>query len=181
MTAGPIIGYNVYMIDNKELNYIFVDMDGVLTDFLKGCETYLGHPLTNDDKGHSDYDARKEELTNKRLFANLPPMVDMYELIAYIKHTGVNWEILTAAGVVNRELVVYDKKAWVDKYVDPSVVVNCTFTGTQKAAYALPGNVLIDDRPKNIKAWEEAGGIGIVHTCARDTINALKELRATRV
>ena len=167
------------MIENKPKNikYIFVDMDGVLADFLKGCEAMIGHPMTNDDKGHSDYDARKEELTNKRLFANLPPMVDMYDLIAYIKHTGINWEILTAAGVVNRELVVYDKKSWIKKYVSPSVVVNCTFTGAQKSAYALKNNVLIDDRPKNIEAWEKAGGIGIIHTSAADTISQLKELR----
>jgi len=165
------------MVENTKINYIFVDMDGVLADFLKGCEAYIGHPMTNDDKGHSDYDKRKEELTNKRMFANLPPMVDMYDLIAYIKHTGLPWEVLTAAGVVNRDLVVYDKKAWTAKWVDPNVVVNCTFTGSQKAVYAMPGNVLIDDRPKNIKAWEEAGGIGILHTCARDTIIELKKLR----
>ena len=122
----------------KELNYIFVDMDGVLCDFLRGCESYLGHPLTNDDKGHTEYDLRKEELTN---------------------------------------LVVYDKNQWIDRYVDPSVVVNCTFTGSQKAAYAMDGNVLIDDRPKNIEAWEDAGGIGILHTSAKETINKLKELR----
>ena len=162
---------------NKNIKYIFVDMDGVLADFLKGCEEYIGHPITNDDKGHTQYDLRKEELTNKRLFANLPPMVDMYDLIAYIKHTGHKWEILTAAGVVNRELVVYDKVEWVKKYVDPQVVVNCTFTGSQKAAYAQKKNVLIDDRPKNIEAWENAGGIGILHTSAADTIEQLKKLR----
>ena len=162
---------------SKNIKYIFVDMDGVLADFLKGCEEYIGHPITNDDKAHPQYDLRKEELTNKRLFANLPPMIDMYDLIAYIKHTGCPWEILTAAGVVNRELVVFDKKSWIKKYVDPSVVVNCTFTGSQKAAYAMKKNVLIDDRPKNIEAWENAGGIGILHTSAADTIEQLKKLR----
>ena len=100
---------------SKNIKYIFVDMDGVLADFLKGCEEYIGHPITNDDKGHTQYDLRKEELTNKRLFANLPPMIDMYDLIAYIKHTGCPWEILTAAGVVNRELVFFDKKSWIKK------------------------------------------------------------------
>ena len=158
---------------------IFIDMDGVLADFLRGVEKpeYIGHPLTNDDAGHTEYDLRKEELTNKRLFANLPPMVDMYDLIGYVKHTNLPWEILTAAGVVNRELVVHDKNEWLKRYVDPSVVVTCTMTGTQKAAFAFEGSVLIDDRQKNIDAWEEAGGIGIVHESANKTINALKELR----
>ena len=31
------------------------------------------------------------------------------------------WEILTAAGEVNRELVVYDKNEWIKRYVDPTV------------------------------------------------------------
>ena len=84
---------------------------------------------------------------------------------------------MTAAGEVNRELVVYDKNEWIKRYVDPTVPVTCTFTGTQKAAYAYEGSVLIDDRPKNIDAWEKAGGIGIVHTSAKNTINLLKELR----
>ena len=43
---------------SKNIKYIFVDMDGVLADFLKGCEEYIGHPITNDDKGHTQYDLR---------------------------------------------------------------------------------------------------------------------------
>ena len=50
-------------------------------------------------------------------------------------------------------------------------------SGSQKAAFAYEGSVLIDDRKKNIDAWENAGGIGILHTSAKETINALKELR----
>lgn len=166
----------------KEVNKvkrIFLDMDGVLADFLRGVEKpeYIGHPLTNDDAGHTEYDLRKEELTNKRLFANLPPMVDMYDLIGYVKHCDVPWEILTAAGTVNRELVVFDKNEWIRKYVDPTVVVTCTYSGTQKAAFAFEGSVLIDDRKKNIDAWVKAGGIGIVHESAEKTIKQLKELR----
>ena len=58
---------------------IFIDMDGVLADFLRGVESpeYLGEPLTNDDEGHTTYDLRKEELTKKRIFANLQTIVDM--------------------------------------------------------------------------------------------------------
>ena len=97
--------------------------------------------------------------------------------MGYIKHCETPWEILTAAGVVNRELVVYDKNEWIKRYVDPSVVVTCTMSGSQKAAFAYEGSVLIDDRKKNIDAWESAGGIGILHTSAKETIETLKELR----
>ena len=156
----------------------FVDMDGVVADFIAGTSQLLGQPITPDDAGHKLYDERKLELTNKRLFGNLPPMPDMYDLIAYIKHTGLPWEILTAAGTVNRELVVYDKNAWVRKYIDPTVVVTCTYKGSQKAAFAQKGFVLIDDRPKNIDLWIANGGYGILHTSAADTIEKLKLLRS---
>ena len=164
-------------MENKEIKRIFVDMDGVLADFNTGVETLTGTPFPNTDQGHNDYDERKEELTNKRLFRSLPPLPDMYDLIAYIRHTGLPWEILTAAGVVNRELVVWDKNEWIRQYVSPSVVVTCTMTGSQKGMFALEGSVLIDDRKKNIEAWEDNGGIGILHTSAEDTINQLKKLR----
>lgn len=164
-------------MENKVIKRIFVDMDGVLADFNTGVETLTGREFPNTDAGHNDYDERKEELTNKRLFRNLPPMPDMYDLIAYIRHTGLPWEILTAAGVINRELVVFDKNEWIREYVSPSVVVTCTMTGSQKGMFAIKGSVLIDDRQKNLDAWEAHGGIGILHTSAEDTINQLKELR----
>ena len=178
LTIRPDIEYHGTMSKGK-VTRIFIDMDGVLADFLKGVESpmYLGEPLTNDATGRTTYDSRKKEFTDKRLFANLPPMVDMYDLLAYVRHCETPWEILTAAGSVNRELVVYDKTEWIKRFVDPNVVVTCTFSGTQKAAYAYEGSVLIDDRLKNIEAWEANGGIGIVHTSAKNTINSLKELR----
>ena len=59
-------------------------------------------------------------------------MADMYDLIAYVKHCEVPLEILTAAETVNRNLVVYDKNEWVKRYVDPTIPVTCTFSGSQK-------------------------------------------------
>ena len=153
-------------------------MDGVLVDFIKGVSEMIGKPLTADNKGHTEYDERKQELTDKRCFRKLPPMVDYHELIGYVKHTGLNWEILTAAGAINRQLVVYDKTEWIKEYVDPFVVVTCTYSGSQKAVFAKKGNILIDDRPKNIEAWEDAGGIGIIHKSAKHTIEELKKLRS---
>jgi len=45
-----------------------------------------------------------------------------------------------------------------------------------KKNYAEPNHILIDDRTSNIEQWIKAGGIGILHTSAEDTINQLKAL-----
>ena len=46
----------------------------------------------------------------------------------------------------------------------------------QKKELATPESILIDDRQINIDQWEAAGGIGILHTSADDTISQLKQL-----
>ena len=43
----------------------------------------------------------------------------------------------------------------------------------EKAKFAGKNHILIDDLEKNITAWEAAGGIGILHKNANDTINTL--------
>ena len=46
----------------------------------------------------------------------------------------------------------------------------------RKQEFATPQSILIDDRKDNIDRWKEAGGIGIYHTSAADTIQQLKKL-----
>ena len=158
-----------------EINKIFVDMDGVLADFVKGVEgaKYLNGPLTCDQ----DYDEKKIELSNNGLFRNLPVMPGMEKLIKHVDQTAHHWEILTASGEINREVVVKDKLKWIKKHVGPNVIVTATIKGRDKAVFARPNHVLIDDRKDNIEAWEQAGGIGVLHTDADNTINQLKKLK----
>ena len=47
--------------------------------------------------------------------------------------------------------------------------------GTDKANYAK-GNILIDDSPENIRAWNLAGGTGILHKNNQQTLNKLKNI-----
>ncbi len=91
-----------------------------------------------------------------------------------IKESGIDWEILTASGSLNRTVVTNDKIYWIRKHVDPKVIITATIKGEDKAAFARPSHVLIDDRKSNIKAWTQAGGIGVLHRTADDTINQLK-------
>jgi hypothetical protein len=45
-----------------------------------------------------------------------------------------------------------------------------------KKDFAAPNHILIDDREDTINSWNVAGGIGILHTSASNTINQLKKL-----
>ena len=106
-------------------------------------------------------------------------MNDMKTLVDYIKGTGIDWEILSCSGMQNRDRVAKDKFKWIRKHVDIDVLVTCTLKGKDKAIYARPEHVLIDDKASNITAWQNAGGIGIHHTHAKDTINCLTKLLAS--
>lgn len=159
----------------KKIERVFVDMDGVLADFITGIESadFLDKPLVTEQ----DYDNNKVSFINKRLFRNLPPMEGMLDLIDFIKQHNLPWEILSAAGLTeNRNLAVYDKTAWIREHVCPYVAVTCTANGKKKAIFAKPNRVLIDDRLDNIEAWEKAGGIGILHKSVAETIETLTSL-----
>ncbi|GAG55785.1 unnamed protein product, partial [marine sediment metagenome] len=67
------------------------------------------------------------------------------------------------------------KHAWVKEKLGniPTLV---TRKSAEKAQYAEPNAILIDDRTKSIQPWTAAGGIGILHTSAQDSINQLKQL-----
>ena len=158
-----------------KIDKIFVDMDGVLADFVRGVEgpKYLNGPLVSEQT----YDSRKIELSNRGLFRDLPIMPGMHKLINYIKKSGIDWEILTASGSLNRTVVANDKIYWIKKHVDSKVIVTATIKGQDKAVFARPNHVLIDDRKSNIKAWTQAGGIGILHKSIEDTINHLESYK----
>ena len=156
----------------SKVRQIFLDQDGVLADFKSGLSKALGYKV--DLKAKIDvYDIEKRKLTAQRLFRNLDPLPDAWKLVDWCMNSGIHTEILTAAGTVNRTLVVKDKIDWIRRYVHPHWIVIPTFSGSQKAAFAHKKAVLIDDRQRNIDYWEEAGGIGILHKNADDTIKQL--------
>ena len=162
-------------MSDKDIRQVFLDMDGVLADFELGLQEMLGHKI--DLKGVSDvYDNKKRELTSKHLFRNLKPLPDAWKLVDWALNSGIHTEILTAAGTINRTIVIKDKIDWIKEYCTDHWIIIPTFKGSQKAAFAHSKAVLIDDRPKNIECWVEAGGIGILHTTADETIKQLNEI-----
>lgn len=161
--------FNSYIVEKSDY-IIYVDMDGVITDFVRQTEESFGVPfntLLNDDSLFWEliHDA------GESFWADMPMMKDAKKLMSYIK--GENISILSSAGSARNEhkATISGKKKWMKKNF-PSVKVIIEY---HKVKYANKKAILIDDLSKNITPWVKAGGIGILHTSANSTISQLKE------
>jgi hypothetical protein len=153
---------------------IYVDLDGVLVDFDKQVER-IGFPrdLTTDKKLRNKFWQTIGWMAShgKPFWGDMDLMPDAMQLWSYLKK--YNPEILSATGTVGNAPT--EKRGWVFHHLG-NVKVHLTQTTRAKAEFAAPNHILIDDRNKAIGPWTAAGGIGILHTSAANTIAQLKEL-----
>ena len=153
-------------------------MDGVLVDFDKGVDILLDNAK---DAGRTHEPRRKvmwREIKNMerdsgRFWYNLDPMSDADDLWAHVERHKPT--VLTATGTVGHN-VSGQKKQWIGERYGYEVVVITTISSPEKAQHAASHHVLIDDREKALGPWRAAGGIGVLHTSAADTIKQLKKL-----
>lgn len=160
---------------NQSKYTIACDMDGVLADFDEGVVSLLGIP-SRDSISNNELWRRLDALivAGVPTYGTLPLMRDARELWEYIeKH---NPFILTSTGHRHPEPIAREKKEWIKQHISSSVKVITVQHSHLKAEYASPTTILIDDRSKSIDPWIAAGGIGILHKNASDTIRQLKDL-----
>ena len=148
---------------------LYLDLDGVFADFDARVMEICGQHYK------SDPELWKKLQKVDHLFYNLDPLPYAKRLYGALKDVKQK-EFLTALPMLTEKLVTApdDKKLWVKENLDPSVYVNCVSSWRQKARFASPRAILIDDFERNIKAWREAGGIGILHTDPDKTLEELK-------
>lgn len=161
---------------------LFIDMDGVLVDFGKGASKVMGIDPTDFPKGNApknrEFDKklwsaiRTHEKEGNQFWVDLDPTPDFNTLWDYCKIHDP--EVLTATGDI--KAAAGEKREWCAKYLGKDVTVNIVQHSEHKGKFAVDNGVLIDDRQRSIDAWVSAGGIGILHTSAVNTIKQLKEL-----
>lgn len=167
---------------------VFVDLDGVLANFKAGAnkafKTILGLDWVYDEQQYKQDQSYRDLMWDTlhryqtehgaEIWFELDPMIDAYVLWDHVsRHPGT--EILTATGKPKYN-AANQKTRWVDKFIAPNVPMNFSERGVDKYTFAQPHHVLIDDTHRNIVAWQKAGGIGILHKSAADTIETLKML-----
>lgn len=149
---------------------IYVDQDDVLAEFYGTAGAILGAPFQSLSPA-----ARWGQLERiPNLFRHLPVRPDALELWNGLAGRGTR-SILTAmprpTGLLHTAAA--DKLAWAREHITHTAPVIVAESGLAKAAWARPGAILIDNLQRNIDVWVAAGGIGIVHVSAADTLAQL--------
>ena len=159
---------------NKNNIIIFCDMDGVLVDFMGGIAKHLGKKTV--EQGDIDKVLLSGVGTSKGWWVSLVPMHDAKTLWKYISQYDI--QILSACPSICKDdkAVIAGKTAWIKKYLKPSPSKVNIVQRRDKKTFAAPNHILIDDHIKNIRDFESAGGVGVVHTSAIKTIKLLKSL-----
>lgn len=154
---------------------INLDLDGVLADFYGAAERILGCPYRS--LTSAQVWGRLDQQDS--FFRHLPLLGDAMALWAGVQGRG-NIRILTALPLPTGRLssAPGDKLAWVRQHISAEAPVILVSSGRQKAKLAVQGDILIDDLPRNIDAWVAAGGTGILHRSAQDSLNQLNALTA---
>ena len=156
--------------NEKVMDYkIYCDMDGVLADFERGYEELTGIDLRGEfQKGEDFWDPISK--AGVGFWAGLKWMPDGQKLWNYLK--PYKPDLLSAPSREDSSRI--GKHVWV-KHKIPGTKLILRYA-KQKQELATPESILIDDRQVNIDQWEAAGGIGILHTSAANTISQLKKL-----
>jgi hypothetical protein len=151
---------------------IFSDMDGVLTDFDTSFKKASDGMAPRDYEKKFGKDKFWELIDGKGVgyWVGMPYMPDGETYWNYIKDYDV--ELLSSPSRSSTSRL--GKRLWVRNNT-PGVKLTLA-QAAKKQNYAAPNHILIDDRKSNIDQWIAAGGIGILHTSASNTISQLKKL-----
>lgn len=151
-----------------------------MVDFCKFTVERIGIPLNDTNHKHNKKEFWKAVTRwmgdGKPFFVEMDPMVDAFMLWEYVKEYEPT--ILSAVGNIHVDVALREKTEWVRMHLGDNTAEKAILVrkAIDKALHAAPRHILIDDRSKAIDPWVEAGGIGILHTSAEDTIKQLMEL-----
>jgi hypothetical protein len=156
------------------IDVIYLDMDGVLSDFMSKYRE-----LNGDWK--RDHEGKRSTAWNDfcegGYFAQLdawPGCTELIELVEGIRGE-VRVEILTSTGgSYHHDRVEADKKRWCEER-GIFYKVNAVPGRWTKKDWATPRSILIDDTEDVIRDWTLAGGKGILHRDNDTTIKTLKK------
>ena len=158
---------------------LFLDMDGVLTDFTGACEK-LGEHMTFWYSADKERFWKRITAAGPGFWAEMPWMAGGKELHSFLKNSGFSPTILSALPNPDRKAALaYARKGkitWLRRELGTPYAEEAILCfRPEKALHSGVSRVLIDDNSDNIREWEEAGGIGVLHKNTNRTIKCLSK------
>lgn len=142
----------------KNDGLVFVDMDGVVSDFDGHMLDVYGRPM-------SDFTSQQKTqfwdagCIAKRFFANSKPIQEGIELVRRLCDAGITISFLTSTGGQLQHVEIAKQKLDFLQRHGLGHLPVAFATGTKcKASFANPQTTLIDDREKVVNAFSERGG-----------------------
>ncbi len=149
---------------------LFVDLDGTLADFEKRVLEITGK-MPNAMPCSKMWRAIEDSRDFFGTLEWMPGAKDMWN--TYLK--PLNPTILSGVPDSDSRWAHKQKLAWCVRNLGPDVpVVLCATRDKNK--YSGPGSVLIDDRERTRRPWEEKGGIFVHHTAPEDSVRQLEHI-----
>lgn len=161
---------------------VYVDLDGVLCDFLKrfkelyGVEPERDYPSKN--KAKDAYKQQFKDFIAGDNFATLDPMPDYDLAMKFLRGIENDYDMKLLSSTAKpkyMEEVARQKHLWLKNH-DIHWPVILVPGKKLKQYYARPDSVLIDDTLSNIIEWRDRGGPAIWHSSWEETIKRFGEL-----
>ena len=146
---------------------IFLDMDGVLCDFvtsalIANCSELKHDQITEWDMAKilgKTPDEFWQAMNRDSFWFNLEPYDGLVLFYAAMRACG---EVYFCTSPAKHYACASDKIAWLRKHLGAEATDGRFFICKDKHLLAGPDRILVDDYDGNIDRWEVAGGIGVL-------------------
>lgn len=153
------------------MRHLFLDCDGVLADFDAAAHQLFGMESRKAEQVLGTKEFWRRIRMSGDFYRRLPLVADALELFRAVAHLKPT--ILT--GCPRGQWSQPQKVAWANEYFPGVPIITCA--SKEKFRHmAHPGDVLVDDYLRYKALWEQAGGVFVLHTSAKESIRALAEI-----
>ena len=156
-------------------NYdIYLDLDGVCSSFDDHCRSIFGKTASEFEHKSKFWSAVQHHDTNvEKFFRHMPKCDGADILVHFCSDYFRSVKFLTASGFTPKD-GPRQKIAWCAEHY-PNIECIVVDKSPNKAKYARPDAILVDDREKSTTPFILNGGNAILHTSIPDTIAQLMQ------
>jgi hypothetical protein len=169
--------FKKYLESEAENIYCYCDMDGVIAAWEDHFEAKMGYAYDTISRSQSFKVTKNFPV---EWWATIPWLDEGPALWKYLCHNTKKGNLYILSSPTNdvEEKSIKGKWIWLEKHgIVDTIGRDHIILDSEKHKYVKENgiSILVDDTPKKIDKWVNAGGIGILHINNNETFKKLKE------